>query len=87
VLAVGQIRVAVRSVAGFEWDTGLYTSAGLELRKAAMVFVKSPSHFRATFGPHGARVLSADTPGASACNIRRVPFKQVRRPIHPLDPL
>lgn len=54
--------------------------------RAALIFVKSPSHFRGVYGPIAQRLLTADTPGATACNIRRVPYTKVRRPIHPLDP-
>ena len=85
VLVIGSLRVAVRSVGGLEWDTGQYTSVGLDLSKPALVFVKSPSHFRATFTPFADRVLTADTPGAARVNIREVAYKNVRRPIHPLD--
>jgi microcystin degradation protein MlrC len=85
VLVIGSLRVAVRSVGGLEWDTGQYSSVGLDLSKAGLVFVKSPSHFRATFAAHADRILTADTPGAARVNIREVAYKNVRRPIHPLD--
>ena len=85
VLVIGSIRLAVRSVGGLEWDTGQYTSVGLELAKAGLVFVKSPSHFRATFGPHADRILTADTPGATRVNIKNLTYRNVARPIHPLD--
>jgi microcystin degradation protein MlrC len=85
VIAVGSLRVAVRSVGGFEWDTALFTSVGLDLRQAAMVFVKSPSHFRVGFAAFATRVLIADTPGPTTCDLHRVPFTRLRRPIHPLD--
>ena len=85
VLAIGDIRLAVRSLPGFEWDTGLFTSVGLDLRDAGLVFVKSPSHFRVAFSPHAARVLVADTPGATCVNMRRLRFSNVSRPLWPLD--
>lgn len=85
VLVIGSIRIAVRSVGGLEWDTGQYTSVGLELSQAGLVFVKSPSHFRATFGPHATRILTADTPGAARVNIKNVAYGNITRPIHPLD--
>jgi microcystin degradation protein MlrC len=85
VLAVGALRIAIRSLPGMEWDTGIYTSVGLDLRRAALVFVKSPSHFRVSFGPHATRVLVADTPGATCANMRRLQFAHVTRPLWPLD--
>jgi microcystin degradation protein MlrC len=85
VLAIGDIRLAVRSLPGLEWDTGMYFSVGLELRHAALVFVKSPSHFRVAFAPHAARIVAADTAGATCGNMRRLVFRNINRPIYPLD--
>lgn len=85
VLAIGDIRIAVRTNPAFEWDTGLFSAFGLELRHAALVFVKSPAHFRVAFGPHAARILVADTPGPTCGNMRRLKFHRVTRPLFPLD--
>jgi microcystin degradation protein MlrC len=85
VIAIGDIRIAVRSNPGFEWDTGIFTAFGLELKRAALVFVKSPSHFRVAFGPHAARILVADTPGPTCGNMRRLKLANVTRPLYPLD--
>ena len=86
VLAVGDIRLVLRTLPGFEWDTGIYTAFGLDPRRAALVFVKSPSHFRTAFEPLADRVLIADTPGPTSANMRRLRFEHVTRPLFPLDP-
>jgi microcystin degradation protein MlrC len=86
-IALGAIRIAVRSVPGLEWDTGICRSVGLDPRDAALVFVKSPSHFRAALAPIADRILVADTPGPTCPNMCKVPFRRVRRPVHPLDPI
>jgi microcystin degradation protein MlrC len=85
VIAIGDIRLALRSLPSFEWDTGMYTSVGLPLRHAALIFVKSSSHFRVSFAPHADRILAADTPGATAGNMRRLRFQNVTRPLYPVD--
>ena len=85
VIAIGDIRLALRTLPSFEWDTGMYTSVGLPLRHAALVFVKSSSHFRVAFAQHADRVLAADTPGATAGNMRRLRFRNVTRPLYPVD--
>jgi microcystin degradation protein MlrC len=85
VVAIGDIRLALRTLPSFEWDTGMYTSVGLPLRQAALVFVKSSSHFRVAFGPHADRIVAADTPGATAGNMRRLRFRNVTRPLYPVD--
>lgn len=86
-LAIGDIRLVIRSLPSFEWDTGLFTAFGLDLRHAALVFVKSPSHFRTAFAPHAARILIADTPGPTCGNMRRLKLDRVTRPLFPLDDL
>jgi microcystin degradation protein MlrC len=87
VIAIGSIRLCIRSLPSSEWDPAMYSSLGLSLSDAALIFVKSPSHFRATFGRLADRLLIADTPGATCPNLRRVPFQNVTRPLYPLDPL
>ena len=87
VIALGAIRLLLRSAPSMEWDTGMYLSQGLDPRQAALVFVKSPSHFRVAFGPLARRILVADTPGPTAANMRRIPFTKVTRPLFPLDPI
>lgn len=87
VLALGAIRVVVRSVPGREWDTGIFTSAGQDPAAAGIVFVKSPGHFRVAFAPLAARTILADTPGPTCGNTARVPWTRVTRPLWPMDPL
>lgn len=85
VLAIGSLRLAVRSLPAYEWDTGVYSSVGLDLREAGLVFVKSPSHFRVAYTRHAARIIAADTPGAACGNMRRLVLRRVTRPLYPLD--
>jgi microcystin degradation protein MlrC len=85
VIAIGSIRLLLRSRPSMEWDTGMYLSQGLDPSQAALVFVKSPSHFRASFGPLAQRILVADTPGPTTANMRRIPFTKATRPLFPLD--
>lgn len=85
VIAVGSLRLAIRSRPSYEWDTGIYTAFGLRLEEAGLVFVKSPSHFKVAFAPRAARVLLADTAGPTCPNMRHLRFKHATRPLFPLD--
>lgn len=87
VIAIGSIRLLARSQPSMEWDKAMFVSQGLPLDRAALVFVKSPAHFRQSFGPFAARILSANTPGPTAPDMRRIPFTKATRPLYPLDPL
>lgn len=85
VLAIGSLRILVRTNPSLEWDTQMYFSLGLDPRAAALVFVKSPGGFRHSFGKLADRIVMADTPGPTCANMRRVPFNKVTRPLFPLD--
>lgn len=85
VVDVGAIRLALRSAAGWEWDPEIYRHLGQDPAHAAMVFVKSPGHFRVAFGPLAARTLVADTDGPACANMLKVPWRRVSRPLWPLD--
>lgn len=85
VLAIGSIRLNLRSIPHFEWDLGIHKSVGLDPASAALVFVRSPAHFRASYAPIAARIFLADTPGPTCLNMRRIPFTKVTRPFYPLD--
>lgn len=85
VLAIGSIRVNLRSIPHFEWDLGIHKSVGLDPAAAALVFVRSPSHFRVSYTPIAQRIFLADTPGPTCVNMRRIPFTKVTRPFYPLD--
>lgn len=85
VIAIGDIRLNLRSAAAMEWDRAMYTSQGLELEEAALAFAKSPSHFRHSFGPFASRILVANTPGVTTADMRRIAFKNVTRPLYPQD--
>jgi microcystin degradation protein MlrC len=87
VIGIGGIRLLLRSQPSMEWDKAMYESQGLPLRDAGLVFVKSPSHFRQSFGPLAARILVANTPGPTAPDMTRIPFTRVTRPLYPLDPM
>ena len=85
VLAIGSIRLNLRSIPHFEWDVGIHKSVGLDPARAALVFVRSPSHFRVSYAPIAARIFLADTPGPTGLNMRRLNFTKVTRPLYPLD--
>jgi len=85
VLAVGGISILLRELPTLEWDPGLFRSVGLEPSQADLVFVKSPSHFRVSYRPIAAELLIAETPGANCCNMEKLVFRHVTRPLYPLD--
>jgi microcystin degradation protein MlrC len=85
VIEIGDIRLVLKSLPSLEWDPAVYTSVGLDPIDAALIFVKSPGHFRAAYSPLASQVLVADTPGAARPNMRALALHKVTRPLYPLD--
>lgn len=65
------------------------TTAGasrIRLRRAPRRAVKSAHHFRAAFAPIARRVVVVDDgSGLTSRNYRTLPYRNVRRPVFPLD--
>jgi len=85
VLQIGHIHLVVMERAVRQWDPELYRSVGLDPRDAQIVVVKSPAGFRAAYAPLAAGILIIDAPGVCSPNLKSLPFRHIRRPVHPLD--
>ena len=85
VLAIGSIRLLIRTNPGVEWDVAFYISQGLDPQDAGLVFVKSPGGFYHSFHRVTKNIFVADTPGATSVNMKNIPFRKVTRPLFPLD--
>jgi microcystin degradation protein MlrC len=87
-LRIGGVRVVVVSVRQQCKDTAMFEELGLDIAAARSVIVKSRGHFRAAFDLHFAdeRIVEVDAPGLTTPVLSRVPYRDVPRPIYPLDP-
>jgi microcystin degradation protein MlrC len=86
VLVQGGIHLVVMEHAVTQWDPQLYRSLGLEPTDARIVQVKSPAAFRAAYQEIMDEVLILAAPGAANPDLVHLPWKNIRRPIYPLDP-
>lgn len=87
-LRLGGIRVVVVSLRKQCADPAMLEHLGIDLRAARSLVVKSRGHFRAGFDdifPRDA-IIEVDVPGLTAVVLSRVPYRNVPRPIWPLDP-
>jgi microcystin degradation protein MlrC len=66
-------------------DPELFRAAGIEPEQRRVLVVKSSVHFRAAFAPMAGTVLEVDGPGLSSPDLLALPYRNVRRPIWPLD--
>ena len=67
------------------YDTGLFTHAGVDPAKKKYVLIKSRQHFRAGFGPLAKHIVLVAGPGVCSSDYSLLPFKNLTRPIYPLD--
>lgn len=86
-LRVGGVEIIVISHNGQATDLGQFTSLGVDPTRKSTIIVKSMQHFRAAFEPISREVLEVDTGALSTRNFKERPYKKIRRPIWPLDPL
>jgi microcystin degradation protein MlrC len=86
-LEVGGIRVVVVSIRQQCKDTAMFECFGIDIAAARSVIVKSRGHFRAAFDllfPDD-RIIEVDVPGLTTPVLSRIPYRNVPRPIFPLD--
>ena len=84
---VGGIRVVLISIRQQAKDTVMFECLGIDWKDVRSLVVKSRGHFRAAFDllfPDD-RIVEVDAPGLTTPILTRVPYRNVPRPIFPLD--
>jgi microcystin degradation protein MlrC len=85
VLRIGGIDVIVTEKRLQPTDLQLYRSLGIEPTEKRFIVVKSSVHYRAAHMPIAKEVIELDTPGLTSPRLAGFGFKNLRRPIFPLD--
>jgi microcystin degradation protein MlrC len=67
------------------FDLGQWRSQGIEPTDYAVLGVKAAVAHRRAYERIAARMISADTPGPCRSDLRQFPYRQVCRPLFPLD--
>jgi microcystin degradation protein MlrC len=84
-LQAGNVDIIVCSVRAQTFDEQVFLLHGIDIAKYKIVALKSSQHFRAVFQPLAKEIITVDSPGLSTCDLSSFTYKQIRRPIHPLD--
>jgi microcystin degradation protein MlrC len=87
VFRVGGVAIVLSSTNQQATDLAQLTSLGLDPQAAATIAVKSMQHFRAAFGPIARGIVEVDTGALCTRDFLRRPYRKVRRPLYPLDPV
>lgn len=81
----GEVEIVVTTNRFQVLDAELFRAVGIPPEQRRALVVKSSVHFRASFEQIATEIIEVDAPGLSSPNIFRFDFKNVRRPIWPLD--
>ena len=67
------------------YDTGCFTHAGIDPLEKQYILIKSRQHFRASYEPIAAHIVLAAGPGVCSSDYGQFSFKNLARPIYPID--
>lgn len=81
---VAGVDVILAEIRGQVFDRRPFTEHGIDLAACRMIVVKSTNHFRAAYETLGP-IIDCDAPGGSSLALDQLPYRQVRRPLWPLD--
>ncbi|MSP66926.1 MAG: M81 family peptidase [Alphaproteobacteria bacterium] len=87
VLDVGAALVVIAEERAEPFDAGVFTHCGIEPARQQFLLVKSRQHFRAGFETIAKHIVLVAGPGVCASDFASFPWRRLRRPIYPLDPL
>ena len=73
------------SLSAWDQDPIIYSGAGLDPSKAKVLIAKSVVDFREGYKAVAQRFLLGEAPGLAPSNLRSLEWKNVPRPIFPLD--
>ena len=62
----------------------VFTQLGIDVLAKKIILLKSTQHFYAAFAPIAKEVLYLDAEGALERDVRKLPYRQVTRPLWPL---
>jgi microcystin degradation protein MlrC len=85
VIRVGGIEVLVVSIPRQILDLQQFKAFGIDPQSKHVVALKSMQHFRAAFEPIAGRIIVCDSGALCTPRYDRLPYRNVPRPIFPLD--
>ena len=84
-LRIGGIEVVLNSIRSQVFYPTCFTEMGIDLDRKRLVVVKSTQHFREGFDPIASSTYYCNAPGTLNQDLSALPYKNLKRPIWPLD--
>ena len=85
VLEAEGMKIVVVSRHHEPWDLGIFTSVGIDPAATRYLILKSRIHYRAGFAPLAKATITCDGDGVTTSDNARLNYRNLRRPIYPLD--
>ncbi|SED45960.1 M81 family metallopeptidase [Rhodobacter sp. 24-YEA-8] len=86
VIDTGAAQVLISSQTHEPWDEAVFTTLGLDPRRAQYLLLKSRMYCRPVFEPLAKAVVECAGGGVTGSDYSLFPYSKLRRPICPLDP-
>ena len=84
-LRVGGINIALNTNKTPPFDLGQLRSLGIQPESQKLIAVKAAVAYRAAYLPIAAGIVEMDTAGLCTANLARFPYRNLDRPLFPLD--
>lgn len=84
-LQANGVDILVCSVKTQVLDEQVFLLHGIDVTKYKIVSLKSSQHFRASFEPIAAQIITVDSPGLTTLQFASFDYKRLNRPVYPLD--
>lgn len=85
VIDCGGLEVVLASRHTIVFEPNHFRSLGIEPTERRVLVCKSEMQHRAGFAGIGRRFIDVDTPGLATQDLSRLPYRNIRRPVFPLD--
>lgn len=85
VVRCGGVDVVLTTRKNMPGDQQQLRSQGIDPTRQQIIVVKAAVRWRGGFGPIAKHAVYADTPGLGSVDLRRFDYRNIRRPIFPLD--
>ena len=85
VLDTGNMQIVIVSRHHEPWDQGIFLSVGIDPAYKRYILLKSRIHYRAGFASIAKHTITLDGVGVTTSDNRLLKYRNVRRPIYPLD--
>ena len=79
------IKIVLTEIKMPPWNLEQLRSIGIEPLRQKIIVLKSAVAFRAAYEPIAGKIIEVNSAGLSATNLTKFDFKNIRRPIYPLD--